>query len=173
MSDLQHPYSVLPVKNSSGKLIFTPCPGLKGVSTSKALSQLKEAGAVALITLMSDSELGQNGLNDFKQQVSDSGLTWFHMPIEDDQAPGIEFESCWRSFHQQIEALLSNGKSIAIHCKGGSGRTGLMAALLLTSRNQAPDEVIKQIQAIRPRSLTLDEHTHYLTQWATNYTSKE
>ncbi|MHC8299735.1 protein phosphatase [Pseudomonas sp. ZS1P83] len=44
----QHPYSVLPLAQFNGQLIFTPCPGTKGTRPFEALQTLKDAGASAL-----------------------------------------------------------------------------------------------------------------------------
>ncbi|MFJ7110641.1 protein phosphatase [Pseudomonas sp. NPDC098740] len=44
----QHPYSVLPLTQFSGQLIFTPCPGTKGTKPFDAVQTLKDAGAPAL-----------------------------------------------------------------------------------------------------------------------------
>ena len=55
---MQHPFDYLEL--STGTLLFTPCPGTKGVSLSDSLGQLKAAGAAAVITLMPTHELEQN-----------------------------------------------------------------------------------------------------------------
>lgn len=47
----QHPYSVLPLAQFNGQLIFTPCPGTKGTKPFEALQTVKDAGASALLTL--------------------------------------------------------------------------------------------------------------------------
>lgn len=47
---MKHPFDYLEL--STGSLIFTPCPGTKGVSLSESISQLKTASAAAIITLM-------------------------------------------------------------------------------------------------------------------------
>ena len=52
----QHPYSVLPLVQFKGQLIFTPCPGTKGTRSFEALQTLKDAGASALLTLMPTEE---------------------------------------------------------------------------------------------------------------------
>ncbi|MES9929129.1 MAG: hypothetical protein ABW158_13550 [Candidatus Thiodiazotropha sp. 6PDIVS] len=45
-----HPFDILPL-NNGGNLIFTPCPGTKGVDLETSVRQLKEAGAESIITL--------------------------------------------------------------------------------------------------------------------------
>lgn len=48
---LQHPYSVLPLAQFNGQLIFTPCLGTKGSKPFEALQTVKDAGTSALLTL--------------------------------------------------------------------------------------------------------------------------
>ena len=55
---MQHPFDYLEL--STGTLLFTPCPGTKGVSLSDSLGQLKAAGAAAGITVMRTHVLEQN-----------------------------------------------------------------------------------------------------------------
>ena len=54
---MQHPFDYL--ERHTGTLMFTPCPGTKGVSLSDSIGQLKAAGAAAFITLMPIHELEQ------------------------------------------------------------------------------------------------------------------
>lgn len=51
---------------------------------------------------------------------------------------------------------------MVIHCHGGSGRTGMMAAILMLELGYAPAQVKSQIQLIRPKSLTSPVQVNYL-----------
>ena len=47
---MQHPFTELtlnPVTSATAALLFTPCPGTKGVDIRQSLQQLKDAGAKA------------------------------------------------------------------------------------------------------------------------------
>lgn len=161
----QHPYSVLSAKQIQGQLIFTPCPGTQDTSLAEALVTLKEAGASALLTLMPTEELHQNAVDDLPQQCQQHGIEWFHLPVEDDQAPAEPFQAAWDANRERIKQLLSEGKHIAIHCKGGSGRTGLIAAQLLIECGVPLREAISQVQALRPRALQHPAHVQYIAQF--------
>jgi hypothetical protein len=54
-----HPFDILTLDNGA-KLIFTPCPGTKGVSIVDSLKSLKEAGAQTVITMMTMAEMTEN-----------------------------------------------------------------------------------------------------------------
>lgn len=160
-----HPYSVLSVIDVRGKLILTPCPGTQSSSVAAALDTLKEAGTKALLTLMPTEELIDHAVEQLPEHCQLRGIQWFHLPIEDDQAPGEQFQLAWESNHHQIKQLLEQGETIAIHCKGGSGRTGLLAAQLLIECGVGFQEALNQVQALRPRALQQLQHVQYLAQF--------
>lgn len=162
-----HPYSVLSVMDVKGKLILTPCPGTQNSSVAAALDTLKEAGATALLTLMPTEELMDHAVEKLPEYCQSRGIQWFHLPIEDDQAPGELFQVAWAANHQQIKQLLVQGETIAIHCKGGSGRTGLIAAQLLIECGVEFQDALNKVQALRPRALQQPQHVKYIAQFDT------
>lgn len=156
-----HPYWTLPL-DGSGQLILTPCPGAKETPMEAALQQLKEAGATAVLTALEPGDLAEDGLAQLAQACETLGLKWFHLPIEDDCAPGDEFHANWPQANRAAQAMLDQGESLAIHCMGGSGRTGLIAARLMLERGVALDTAIAQIQALRPGAFTRQVHLDYI-----------
>ena len=167
----QHPYSVLPLAQFSGQLIFTPCPGTKGTLAFEALQTLKDAGASALLTLMPTEELLQNEIDVLPEECQMLGIEWFHLPVDDDQAPGEAFKNAWEQHHSRLKQLLNEGKTIAIHCKGGSGRTGLIAAQLLIESGVPFNDAIRDVQSLRPRAIQHPAHIEYIAQFNTQSNS--
>ncbi|WP_033136053.1 cyclin-dependent kinase inhibitor 3 family protein [Aeromonas finlandensis] len=161
-----HPFWSLEVPRVDGQLLLTPCPGTQQVPLTLALDQLRFAGAHGVITLMTRAELVRFELAHLGQQVEREGMRWFHLPIEDDKAPDAAFEQAWQLVLPQLIDLLRDGKHLVIHCKGGSGRTGLMAATLLLSLGQPLDEAMAAIKAHRPKAFTLAVHRQWLDQLA-------
>ena len=158
-----HPYDKLPL-GTGGSLIFTPCPGTKGVGLTESLAQLKSAGADAVITTMPNDEMAGNGVTALPDACRDTGLQWFHFPIEDDASPGDAFRQAWGVGKSRVFEILDRSGTLAIHCKGGSGRTGLMAAIILCERGVSHDQILSQVKALRPNALKLPVHTDYLQQ---------
>ena len=158
-----HPSDLLPLDREGAGLILTPCPGTKGVSPGVALAQLKAAGAGAVITLMPESEMASNEVTNLAELCAEAGLRWFHLPIEDDHRPEADFAAAWQAQRPAVHQLLDSGGKIAIHCKGGSGRTGLMAAQILVERGRSKDEARAAVKALRPNALSLAVHQDYLS----------
>ncbi|MCJ1888240.1 cyclin-dependent kinase inhibitor 3 family protein [Pseudomonas sp. LA21] len=162
---MTHPFDVLSVLNLPGKLIFTPCPGTKETSLDEALQTLKQAGADAVITLMPLSELNANGIDRIAEHCEQIGLTWFHLPVADEQVPQSDFDQSWDGWKQQILDLLMSGKVLAIHCKGGSGRTGLIAARILIEAGVARTDAVAQVKALRPKAIQHPAHVNWISQF--------
>ncbi|MCM2318908.1 MAG: cyclin-dependent kinase inhibitor 3 family protein [Pseudomonas sp.] len=162
---MSHPYDILGVPGCSGRLIFTPCPGSKDTSLAAALDTLQAAGAEALITLMPASELEQNQAAELPVLCSERNLEWFHLPVADEQVPLDDFANAWAQACARIATLLNEGRSIAIHCKGGSGRTGLIAARILIERGLPRSEAVALVQALRPKAIQHPAHVAWLEQF--------
>ena len=159
---MSHPYDILDVPGSAGQLIFTPCPGSKGTSVDEALATLQAAGADALITLMPAEELARNEATQLAQLCAERGLEWFHLPVADEQVPLADFDQAWEQTADRINELLDAGKRIAIHCKGGSGRTGLIAARILIDRDVPRAAAVASVQALRPKAIQHPAHVGWI-----------
>ena len=162
---MSHPYSMKSLPHAPGALIFTPCPGTQASDLAESLKTLKQAGAVALVTLMSDTELQENGVGELGVAARQYGLEWYQLPIEDDQAPDQTFEARLGEIRHQLDDLLASNKALAIHCKGGSGRTGLFAARLLIEAGMPRREAIAWVQELRPRAIQKPAHINYINQF--------
>ncbi|MGS3141372.1 tyrosine-protein phosphatase [Aeromonas sanarellii] len=157
-----HPFWSLEVLRLDGQLLLTPCPGSQQVPMEQALAQLQLAGTGGVLTLMTQAELADLGMGTLGSLVEARGMGWFHLPVADDQAPDDAFERAWPRVLPKLLALLREGRHLTIHCHGGSGRTGLAAALLLMSQGQPQQEAMACIRARRPRAFTLASHRHWL-----------
>ena len=147
-----HPYDILTLDNGA-QLIFTPCPGTKEASLGESISTLKEAGTELLLTLMFDDEREKNNVQTLPEMCTEQGIKWLQLPILDDAAPDKVFEEQWMQHKEAILQVLNNKGTIAVHCKGGSGRTGLVIGLILLSLGWPAEKVIKEVQMIRPNAL--------------------
>nr|WP_254797379.1 dual specificity protein phosphatase family protein [Pseudomonas aromaticivorans] len=146
-------------------MIFTPCPGSKDSSLASALDTLQAAGAEALITLMPGEELHLNQAGELPALCAARHLEWFHLPVADEQVPLDDFATAWTQAQERIRALLDEGRSIAIHCKGGSGRTGLIAARILIDRGLPRADAVALVQVLRPKAIQHPAHVAWLAQF--------
>lgn len=160
---MSHPYDILPVLQGA-RFIFTPCPGTKEEDLVRSVATLKAAGTDAVISLLSNTELGMLGVAALGDEIQRHNMAWYQLPIEDDCAPQAPFFDVFELVKDDLQARLDSGETIAIHCRGGTGRTGLMAAILLLEAGESWETVKNQIQSIRPKALTLAPHLAYIEQ---------
>lgn len=138
-----HPLPIPAVPTPGGGMIgMTMCPGKRQPDAitgpwdrdlTTDLDALAAFGADTLITLMETDELvgAATPVARLRAETRKRGWTWLHWPIGDFAAPGPEFETAWAASAAAIcEKLLSGGR-VVVHCRGGRGRSGLVAARLL------------------------------------------
>lgn len=147
-----HPFDSLTLENGA-KLIFTPCPGTKSVPLNESILSLKKAGTQMLLTLMFDEEMAKYNVQTIESVCADNDITWLQLPIQDDAAPDETFEKQWKAHKHDILELINKQGILAVHCKGGSGRTGLVIGLILLAFGWPPEKVIAEVQKIRPNAL--------------------
>ena len=100
-----------------------------------------------------------SALGELTQQL---GMKWFQIEIEDDCAPGEEFAAKWSQVSPELHAILAQGGKVAMHCMGGSGRTGLFAAHLLLEKDWALEDIVREVQALRPGAFTKPVQVEYI-----------
>lgn len=160
-----HPITDLNLPNGA-VLGLMPCPGVKAPPLEQALVDIQAWGADAVLTLMEPEELARHGVAELGERVQALGLRWFHLPIEDDHAPEAAFEQAWARQQAAILALLRQGGKLALHCKGGSGRTGLVATRLLLALGWELKPAMATVKALRPNALSLPVHQQWIADQA-------
>ncbi|MDO6525304.1 cyclin-dependent kinase inhibitor 3 family protein [Motilimonas sp. 1_MG-2023] len=164
---MTHPTWQLPLNNQGAELVLTPCPGTKGTDLESSLRQLKDRGVKAVVTALNEAEMEKAGVAELSQLTQSLGMQWFHCPIEDDQAPDANFKIDWLKASPELHQLLDNNQAVALHCMGGSGRTGLLAAHILLERGWDLDTIKKRVQALRPGAFTKAVQIDYVDQLVT------
>lgn len=128
----------------------------------KDLSAIIDWSADALVSLIEDHEFDLLKVSDFKDRVQQSPLQWFHLPIVDVSVPCEKFEQAWAHEGNRIRGILARGGKVVLHCRGGLGRTGLLAARLLVEFGLEPRDAIKQIRGARPGAIETKEQEQYI-----------
>ncbi len=160
---VKHPTWELAVNDSA--LVLMPCPGTKDVSLDDTLAQLKNEGVVAIVSATTHEEFEKKAIPMFGDAVAEHGMKWFHLPIEDDAVPDESFERGWESSSSEILELLKAGK-VALHCMGGSGRTGLLAARVLLELDWSLEDIVTEVKALRPGAFSKPEQKEYISKIA-------
>ncbi len=159
-TSLSHPLQIAEVKASSeyGKIGITFCPGkhdrlaVTGIwarDLDLDLDVIKEWGANLVLTLLEPIEMIELKVPNLGEEVQNRGMKWVHLPIADYSVPDDVFEENWLSCGKEIRQLLCDGKNVLIHCKGGLGRAGTIAARLLVELGIEPKKAIRMVRKVR------------------------
>lgn len=154
-------FDCLEVSGNGARIALCPCPGRRG-SLVDHLRLLHDWGARGLVTLVEDHELAALGLTELPDALAVLGLRWWHLPIRDMTAPEARFEALWDDAGPELHGLLDGGCSIALHCHGGLGRTGTVAARILVEKGEAPAAAITRVRGARPGSIETPEQERYV-----------
>lgn len=159
-----HPLAIAEVQASSahGAIGVTLCPGKQqrgALSGSWArdlaadLDVIRSWGAAAVVSLIEEQEMVDLGVAELGTAVSERHMAWYGLPIRDVSVPDGAFEAAWDKAGRELRWLLANGFRVLVHCKGGLGRAGMVAARLLAELGMAPDEAVAAVRRARPGAI--------------------
>lgn len=123
-----HPYDVLSLNNGAN-IIFTPCPGTKTQNLADSIATLKAAGTHMLLSLMPQKELEKNNVQTINTECNKHDITWFHLPINDDEAPKQPFTSSWNTTKQTYYKPYSKNKPLPYIAKAALVAQGWLLRL--------------------------------------------
>jgi protein-tyrosine phosphatase len=100
------------------------------------------------------------------------GLYFFSFPIADRQVPASDRQ--FAEALEQLNAELTAGRNVVLHCRQGIGRTGLVAACLLVTKGSDPQTAIQRLSAARGVPIPeTDEQRRWIERYATTLASHE
>lgn len=155
-----HPLRIAEVRvsPSHGRIGITFCPGKHDLIASTGawvrdlgvdLDAISEWGAKLILTLLEPDELKMLKVPNLGQEVESRGIAWRHIPIADYSIPTEAFEQQWTEQGPEIRELLRSGGDVIVHCKGGLGRAGMIAARLLVELGMEPEDAIQSVRRAR------------------------
>lgn len=157
--------------DTGGTIGMTICPGKKRPGSISGdwerdldldLQLVQDWGAEIVLTLLEDFEFSEVGVEELRPKVETLGLRWLHLPIPDKNAPTMDFATQWRKAGPEVHACLQRGGKILIHCMGGIGRTGTIAAQILMERGMSVTEAMAAIRLARRGAIETAAQEDYL-----------
>ncbi len=154
-----------------GRLGLTRAPGRwaagRSLDSDVRLREDVEAlarihGAKLLVTLVERLELAE--LGDLRAEARRARVAWVHFPIPDMWVPSDV--AATRRLVGRMLRTLERGDAVVVHCWGGLGRAGTIAAACLVARGTPPRAAIAAVRAARPGAVQTDAQEQFVADFA-------
>ena len=155
-----------------GSIGMTLCPGKRQPNAVTGpwnrnleadMEVIKNFRTNTLITLMETFELAEANVpkEAMNTAANKRRINWLHLPIADFGVPDSSFEETWGKDGNAIRRSLEDGGCVLVHCRGGRGRAGLMAARILVEMGVNPYTAIDTVRAANPLAIeTIAQENH-------------
>jgi ADP-ribosylglycohydrolase/protein-tyrosine phosphatase len=174
-TSITHPLRIDELPLGNGRLGITFCPGKKGDSVFGAawdrdldldMDAIKGWGANAVLSLIEYHEFEMLGVPKLGQAVKVRGIDWFHFPVRDLDTPTDDAMEGWTALSARLHGVLERGGRIVVHCRGGLGRAGTIAALMLIERGWSASQAVSDVRAVRPGAIETAEQLRWVSRFA-------
>ena len=150
----------------SGKLGVAARPR-GGDWLEQEFTKWQEQNIDTVVSLLTPEEESELSLEEEAADARRHGMQFVAIPVEDRQVP--KSEKAIESAVQKLDATLSAGRNVLIHCRQGIGRSGLLAACLLIHRGSTAEEAMEELTKVRKTQVP---ETAEQRQWISRYASK-
>ena len=142
------PIATLFLENG-GRIGVSPLPGRFGglLSDLQAVCDWVPATVLSLTEQAEMDEFGSGGMGTL---LARHGIDWRHLPIRDWNGLSGENAALWLDLSQHLHGALDRGEGVLVHCRGGHGRSGMIAMRLLIERGEDTDTALKRLRYVRP-----------------------
>lgn len=160
------------VNSGGGTIGISICPGLKDLSAlvnrmhrdlEEDVKTISSWNANAVLTLMEEKELQKFGVENLGEVISRYKIDWYHMPIQDMCTPDKKVEEMWEVIGKALGSIIKSGGKVLIHCRGGLGRSGMVAARMLVELGWTPEVAIQKVRDVRPGAIETREQEKFVT----------
>ena len=179
-TSLTHPLHIdwISVGEENGRIGITLCPGkYQPISWTGGwnrdleldIEMLVDSGVEYVISLVEEEEMVNLRVENLGESVRAKGMCWMHMPLTDTTAPERKWLDVFRQHSDSIRKGISSGKTVLVHCKGGLGRAGTCAALILFLQGFEMSDAIQLIRATRSNQCINPIQQIFLEKFAGEY----
>jgi protein-tyrosine phosphatase len=170
-----HPLRIatLSVGKSGGAIGITFAPGkhqaaaMTGIwarDLASDLAAIRTWGASDLITLLEPHEFEELQITQLAAVTGEFGIRWHGLSITDGSPPDERFLGPWKKMSSALILRVLEGHRVVVHCKGGLGRAGTVASLLLMDSGAArtADQAMQMVREVRPGAIETQEQEAFL-----------
>lgn len=170
-TSVTHPLQIAVIPVGRGTIGVTFCPGKKDPHALTGawdrdlaldITAIRDWGADVVLTLIEDHELALLQVENLGHAITEVGMQWLHLPIQDVSIPGEGFEIAWAEHGEALRRQLNGGGKVLVHCRGGLGRAGTIAAKLLVDAGITPATAIDMVRRVRKGAIETREQERYV-----------
>lgn len=141
------PFVIAPLPVGQGTLALCPLPGRLGDFPGD-MAQILRFAPDLILSLTQDAERSALGAATLPDQITWAGIVWHPFPIPDFGIPPADAD--WSAAANAATKILAKGGRVLVHCRGGLGRSGMVALRLMIEHGEAPDDALTRLRAVRP-----------------------
>ncbi len=134
-----------------GSLYVMPKPGKSEGAVVEDIAALRAEGVDVVVSLLQAEEQVAEGLEDEGRLCEQLGMKFLNFPIEDHCVPNDRRAAML--FVESLKDALRGGNNVAIHCRGGVGRTGTLAGALMLACGHESEETFKLLSLARGKQM--------------------
>jgi len=138
-----------------GVLALSQLPGREGDYPGD-LEDIRAWRPSIVITLTTSGELADHKAQTLGADIQAQAARWEHLPIKDFGTPDAGFERRWPQVAEKTLLALQGGGRVLVHCKGGCGRSGMVALRLMVEAGEIAEAALGKLRAVRPCAIETD-----------------
>lgn len=138
-----------------GRIGICRLPGREG-DLAGDMAVIRAWKPALVLSMTETAEMQEFGAATLAAELARASIAWRHFPIVDYGGPDATRQAQWPQLSLELHRRLETGEGILLHCRGGQGRSGMVALKLLVERGEQPDQALARIRAVRPGAVETD-----------------
>ncbi|OKL45050.1 hypothetical protein A3843_04670 [Pseudovibrio exalbescens] len=143
-----YPIATIPL-NNGGRIGMAPLPG-RFTCIFNDVEEITDWFPQIVVSLTLPSEAVKPEGPDLGELLSERGISWYGFPLKDFDIPKPHSKSVWDELSTVLHDCLNHGGSVMLHCRGGCGRSGMVALRLLRERGLTRKRALQDVRAAQP-----------------------
>jgi Cyclin-dependent kinase inhibitor 3 (CDKN3) len=142
-------FQITTVSAAPGRIGICRLPGRSG-DLPGDLTIIRAWRPAFVVSMTEASEMRAHGGGNLPALLESAGIAWRHFPVVDFGAPEAEVLPQWAALAKELHMALEAGAGVLLHCRGGLGRSGMVALRLLAERGEEAEAALARIRKARP-----------------------
>ena len=158
------------IPKQSSCIVLTAFPGRNSDNSFSqdnmitTFNYLENEDCLHFLSLVEDHEFSEYCQQDvLATEANKRSINWHHLPIVDMKIPEKNVLNKIISLRSDFTKAITSGYSIGIHCKGGLGRSGTIAAVILVDLGFSSKTAIETVRKFRPGAIETKEQEAFVS----------